>query len=178
MPDGRRVQIAWGRIQPEGMPFNQMMLFPTEFKLKTTKEGLRLQATPIGEIALLREKARAWSTLTAAEANQKLGLAGLGPLDIKLQVTLSDSDELAIQYQGNTLVTISSADLDNGRGHVEVLIDKCVAEIFVNEGARYIVRQTAQTAAGKGVELSLGQKASMINHLEIYRMNSMWKTSK
>src|SRR5450432_1220886 len=36
MPDNRRVQIAWGRIDHDGMPFTQMMLFPTEFVLKTT----------------------------------------------------------------------------------------------------------------------------------------------
>jgi fructan beta-fructosidase len=33
MPDGRRVQMAWGRVELPGMPFNQMILFPTEFKL-------------------------------------------------------------------------------------------------------------------------------------------------
>ncbi len=175
MPDGRRVQMAWGRIQPEGMPFNQMMLFPTEFKLKTTKDGLRLQATPIEEIAQLHGKASAWSTLTAADANQKLGAAGFRPLDVKLQLTLSDGDELALKYAGNTLATIQSADLENGRGPVEVLIDKCVAEIFVDGGVRYIVREIAQTAHGEGLELSLGQKTSTVNHLEIYEMHSIWK---
>jgi fructan beta-fructosidase len=175
MPDGRRVQIAWGRIQPDGMAFNQMMLFPTEFKLKTTQDGLRLQPTPIDEIARLRGKARAWPTLTAADANQKLGAAGFMPLDVKFQVTLSDRDKLAIGYDGNTLTTIQSADLENGRGRVEVLIDKCVAEIFVDGGVRYIVREIAQTAGGRGLELGLGQKTSMVNHLEIYEMNSIWK---
>ena len=175
MPDGRRVQLAWGRIQPEGMPFNQMMLFPTEFKLKTTKDGLRLQAAPIEEIAQLRGKARAWSTLTAADANKKLGVAGFMPLDVKLQLTLSNRDELAIEYEGNTLTTIQSADLENGRGQVEVLIDKCVAEIFVDGGVRYIVREIAQTAGGQGLELSLGQKTSIVNHLEISEMNSIWE---
>jgi fructan beta-fructosidase len=175
MPDGRRVQMAWGRIQLEGMPFNQMMLFPTEFKLKTTKDGLRLQATPIEEIAQLHGKPRAWSTLTAADANQKLGEAGVMPLDVKLQLTLSKGDELAVEYAGNTLTTIQSADFENGRGQVEILIDKCVAEIFVDGGARYIVREIAQTAGGRGLELSLGQKTSIVNHLEIFRMNSIWK---
>ncbi len=175
MPDGRRVQIAWGRIEPEGMAFNQMMLFPTEFKLKTTKDGLRLQATPIAEVSDLRRKAGAWSTLTAAEANQKLAVAGPRPLDLKLQVTLSNSDELAIQYAGNTLVTIPSADVENGQVQVEVLVDKGVAEVFVDGGARYLVREIAKKAGGQGLELSLRQKTSVIDHLELYEMNSMWK---
>jgi sucrose-6-phosphate hydrolase SacC (GH32 family) len=97
------------------------------------------------------------------------------PLDVKLQLTLSKGDELAVEYAGNTLTTIQSADFENGRGQVEILIDKCVAEIFVDGGARYIVREIAQTAGGRGLELSLGQKTSIVNHLEIFRMNSIWK---
>jgi sucrose-6-phosphate hydrolase SacC (GH32 family) len=58
---------------------------------------------------------------------------------------------------------------------VEVLIDKCVAEIFVDGGVRYIVREIAQTAGGQGLELSLGQKTSIVNHLDIYEIHSMWK---
>jgi fructan beta-fructosidase len=175
MPDGRRIQMAWGRIQLEGMPFTQMILFPTEFNLKTTKDGLRMQAAPIDEIAQLRTKARTWSTLTVAEANQKFASAGFGPLDVKLQASLESGDGLAIRYDGNDLTTIASEDLENGRGQVEVLIDKGIAEIFVDGGARYITRELPLSTGGHGLELSLKQKTSVIHHLEIYEMKSMWK---
>ena len=174
MPDGRRIQMAWGRIQLEGMPFTQMILFPTEFKLKTTKDGLRMQAAPIHEIAQLRTKARTWSALTVTGANQKLGSAGSGPLDVKLQASLGSGDRLVIRYDGNDLTTIASEDLENGRGEVEVLIDKGIAEIFVDGGARYITRELPLSTGGHGLELSLSQKASVINRLEIYEMKSMW----
>jgi fructan beta-fructosidase len=175
MPDGRRIQMAWGRIQLEGMPFTQMILFPIEFKLKTTKDGLRMQAAPIKEIAQLRTKARTWSTLTVAGANQKLGSAGSGSLDVKLQASLGSGDRLAIRYDGNDLTTIASEDLENGRGEVEVLIDKGIAEIFVDGGTRYITRELPLSTRGHGLELILNQKASVINQLEIYEMKSMWK---
>jgi fructan beta-fructosidase len=175
MPDGRRIQMAWGRIQLEGMPFTQMILFPTEFKLKTTKDGLRMQAAPIDEIAQLRTKARTWSTLGVADANQKLASAGSGPLDVKLQASLESGDGLAVRYDGHELATIAAADLENGRGQVEVLIDKGVAEIFVDRGVRYITREIPLSTGGQGLELSLKQKASVIDHLEIYEMRSMWK---
>ena len=175
MPDGRRVQMAWGRIQPEGMPFNQMMLFPTEFKLVTTQDGLRMLATPIAEIGRLRGKAQTWSSLTAAEANQALDRAGSGPLDVRLEVTLEKESELVLRYQGTTLATIHSAELENGRGAVEVLIDKAVAEIFVDGGARYIVREIPTTTGGHGLEFDTGKSASAINRLEISSMKSIWK---
>jgi sucrose-6-phosphate hydrolase SacC (GH32 family) len=175
MPDGRRIQMAWGRIQLEGMPFTQMILFPTEFKLKTTKDGLRMRAAPIDEIAQLRTKARTWSTLTVADANQKLGAAGRGPLDLKLEASLESGDGLVIRYDGNDLATIAANDLESGRGQVEILIDKGIAEIFVDGGTRYITRELPLTSGGHGLELSVKQKASVINHLEIYEMKSMWK---
>ena len=175
MPDGRRIQMAWGRIQLEGMPFTQMILFPTEFKLKTTKDGLRMQAAPIDEIAQLRTKAHTWPTLTVADANEKLASAGSGPLDLKLQASIESGDGLAIRYNGNILTTIASEDLENGRGQVEVLIDKGIAEIFVDGGARYITREIPLSTGGHGLELSLKQETSVINHLEIYEMKSIWK---
>lgn len=174
MPDGRRVQMAWGRIQPEGMPFNQMMLFPTEFKLVTTRDGIRMRATPIEEIKGLHRKTKTWSSLTAADANQALDRVGSGPLDVRLTVTLEKDSELAIRYQGKTIATINSAELENDRASLEVLIDKAVAEIFVDAGARYIVREIPTTAGGHGLELGLGKNTSAINRLEICQMKSMW----
>jgi fructan beta-fructosidase len=175
MPDGRRVQIAWGRIQPEGMAFNQMMLFPTEFKLVTTRDGLRMRATPIQEIKLLQGKSRVWLSLTAADANQALKKAGSGPLDVRLKVTLESDEQLAIRYHGDTIAAIDSAGLENGRGSLEVLIDKAVAETFVDAGARYIVREIP-TPTGTGLEFGLEKNTKAIDRLEVFPMKSMWAT--
>jgi sucrose-6-phosphate hydrolase SacC (GH32 family) len=173
MPDGRRVQMAWGRIEPEGMAFNQMMLFPTEFKLVSTRDGLRMRATPIEEIERLRGKAQTWSSIAAAEANRALDKAGNGPLDVRFKVTLEKDGELVLRYQGTTLATIHAAELEKDRGSVEVLIDKGVAEIFVDGGARYIAREIPTTTGGHGLELGLG--SGTIDRLEICPMKSMWK---
>ena len=175
MPDGRRVQMAWGRIEPEGMPFNQMMLFPTEFKLVTTRDGLRMRATPIQEIQLLQRKPRVFSSLTVPEVNRALK-AGTGPIDMRLKVNLAKGDELTLGYQGNTIAAISSAELENGRGSLDVLIDKGVAEIFVDGGARYIVREIP-TTPGASVEFGLQDNARAIDRLEIFPMKSMWATA-
>lgn len=57
-PDGRRIQIGWGRnITNPGMPFNQPELFPTELKLKKSiLGGYRLCPTPIEEINMLTKR--------------------------------------------------------------------------------------------------------------------------
>ncbi len=176
IPDGRRVQMAWGRIEPEGMAFNQMMLFPTEFKLVTTRDGLRMRASPIQEIEKLQRKPHVWTSLTVGDANQALQRAGSGPLDVKLEATLDSNEELAIRYKGNTIAAIHSTDLENGRGSVEVLIDKAVVEIFVDGGARYVVREIPTTPGG-GLQLGLGKETGTIDRLEIFPMKSMWAGS-
>ena len=174
MPDGRRIQMAWGRIKPEGMPFSQMMLFPTEFKLVTTPDGLRLRATPIAEIEKLHRKTQTWPSLTADDANHALDAAGSEPLDVRLNVTLEKGDELTIRYRGNTIASIHSADLAKGRGFIEILIDKGVAEIFVDGGARYLMTEIPTTTGGHGLELGLGKNMSRIDRLEICQMKSIW----
>jgi fructan beta-fructosidase len=177
MPDGRRIQMAWGRIKLEGMPFSQMMLFPTEFRLVTTKEGLRMRATPIAEIDKLHGKERAWSSLNAAGANQALEKAGSGPLDVRATVTLGMGDGLSIRYQGRAITTIRSGELEGGRGSLEVLLDKGVAEIFVDGGERYIVTEIPTSTDGHGLEFGWANASSMMNRLEVWQMKSMWAGS-
>jgi len=51
--DGRRIQIGWGdEVQMPGMPFNQMLLFPTVLTLHTTEDGLRMLPYPIKELTI------------------------------------------------------------------------------------------------------------------------------
>jgi sucrose-6-phosphate hydrolase SacC (GH32 family) len=176
MPDGRRVQMAWGRINQKDMPFNQMILFPTEFRLASTPDGPRLRVTPVREVELLHGKAHAWSALSAAEAGRKLKAIKAGPLHTKMQVALGKNDALTIRYQGNALATVQAGDLENGRGAVELLIDKSVAEIFVNGGSRYIVKEIPVSDDRRGVECGMGDGASRIDRLEVYEMKSMWGT--
>jgi fructan beta-fructosidase len=175
MPDGRRVQMAWGRITEPGMPFNQMMLFPTEFRLATTPDGLRLLAAPIREIEGLHSRTYFWSSLTVMDANRRLRLIPPEPLHVKIQVTLERDDELTIRYQGSPLATLQSGDLDKGMGSVEILIDKSVAEIFIDGGRRYIIKELPATSNSNALEFESGRSGTMVNTLGVYKMSSIWK---
>jgi fructan beta-fructosidase len=177
MPDGRRVQIAWGRIKQENMPFNQMMLFPTEFRLTATSEGLRLRATPIKEIERLHQKAHSWSGLTAVEANKRFQSIRSGFLHVKLHATLKTGAELRIRYQGTELTSIQFGDLEDGRVSVELLIDKSVAEIFVNDGARYIIRELPVATTAHGLEVETGRQGTILDTVEAFELKSMWNRS-
>jgi fructan beta-fructosidase len=178
MPDDRRVQMAWGRIDHPGMPFTQMMLFPTEFRLKATAEGIRLQARPIAEITALHGAAHHVDAGTLAQANLGLAAIPAGPLHIKMTFTLPHGHVLRLRYQGNTLLELSSRELVAGGSSVEsleVLIDKTVAEIFLNDGERYIVKQLEPGSNSKGLEFDGTDYGASIRSLDVYEMRSVWK---
>jgi fructan beta-fructosidase len=174
MPDGRRVQMAWGRIEEKGMPFNQMILLPTEFKLVTTPDGLRLLATPIREIAKLHLQEHSWSSLSAVVADRKLVRFSRESIDVKALLVLQKDDALTIEYQGTNLATIDFRDLQDGRGSIEVLIDKSVAEIFVDAGRRYIVRDIPASKSSRGLTFNSGESTTVLTSLRVYEMKSMW----
>jgi sucrose-6-phosphate hydrolase SacC (GH32 family) len=175
MPDNRRVQIAWARgIEHEGMPFTQMLLFPTEFGLKTTNKGLRLVANPIKEIALLHKQEYKWTSLTCQEANKKLELIKPQPLHVKISFTVDKGKSLKLYFHGKELVNLLSDDFPKAENEMEILIDKSIAEIFINKGERYIVKQLSSVTKNDGLYFESDKYGPFINKLEVFEMKSMW----
>jgi fructan beta-fructosidase len=178
LPDGRRVQMGWGRIEQPGMPFNQMLLFPTEFKLATTKDGVRMITTPVDEIECLHAKAHTWTSINTADASKDIAGLGAVPLHVKMQVALDRDDELQILYQGKTLATIKGDELNDGKepgkGSIQILIDKCVAEIFVAGAPLYYPVEIPCSGSG-GLEFKTQKASSRIERLAAYEMKSMWE---
>jgi hypothetical protein len=118
MPE-RRVQMAWGRIGQPGMPFTQMMLFPTEFSLHRTAAGLRMYAAPIREIDQLHAGTgtQEWQAPTVRQANQNLAAVKPGPMEVQIKFTLAavngkglefDSEEYGPDLQSLKVYTLQS----------------------------------------------------------------------
>ncbi len=174
MPGGRIVQMAWGRIFHPGMPFSQMILFPTEFTLHRTAEGIRLQANPISEIDRLHQTAHTWTNVTAQQANQQLAAVRPGPLHVKMTVTLPAGNDLHLRYQGNALLDLAASDLSAGANEIEILLDKTVAEIFINKGQRYIIHQLLPPTNNNSLEFDGEKYGPAIQSLQVYEMKSVW----
>ncbi len=174
MPDGRRIQMAWGRVWEQDMPFTQLMLFPTEFRLVTTPDGLRMVANPIREIEALQGKRHVWDALTADEANTKLQAIPAGPVEVKLNAKIPQGGALTLRFQGTDLVTLRSEDFDGGAGPVDVLIDKAVAEVFINGGRRYLTRELPASADPTGLRVHAEGAAATLDRVEVYELKSMW----
>jgi fructan beta-fructosidase len=177
MPDNRRVQMAWGRIVHEGMPFNQIILFPTEFSLRTTPKGIRLMAEPIAEISQLHQNTHSWNNISLVDANQELNKIKPGPLHVKIKFSLPEGNRLSLRYQGKTILDLSDSDVNKGINELEILIDKTVAEFFLNHGARYIVHQLVHPANNNSLEFDGYKYGPVINSLDLYEMKSIWENS-
>ena len=174
MPDNRRVQIAWGRTEHPGMPFTQMMLFPTEFTLRKTAEGIRLVANPISEIEKLHAKGYEWRSITPRRANEELGKIKTGPLHIKMDFNLDPGQNLRMCYNGDEFINLTPDDMQKGGNTIEILLDKTVVEIFINGGKRYIVRNLSKQRNNDGVQFSSEKNGPDIHHLEVFEMQSIW----
>ena len=102
MPDDRRVQIAWGKVPTEGMPFNQMMLFPVELKLHSTEDGIRMQPWPIDEIKSLYGKEHTIAGKTVKPGMNPLSNFAGDCFDIMIYIR-PGADNFGFNIHGNIL---------------------------------------------------------------------------
>ena len=185
--DGRRIQIGWGRIESPGMPFNQLMLFPTKFSLRTTAKGIRLFCDPIKEIERLHIKKYQWQNLSLHEMNEKLKDFKGELLHIKCELETVDSQKFGMVVHGNRLIyDIGKGNLFNGFPYslapngkslyLEVLVDKTSIETFLDHGAFCSVMVKDLEADEKGIQFwSVGRTPTIfIRNLEIFELKSIW----
>ena len=152
MKDGRAVQIGWARMSSEpfaGMPFAQMMNFPCELKLKRTAEGPRLAWQPVAEIATLSSKRHSImpGPLTAS-ANPLSGIE-TECFDLRAEIETGSATGIVWNVRGTSLAydvakqTLSCGKvaiplpLKHGRLQVRMLSDRCLLELFADDGLLY-----------------------------------------
>ncbi len=92
-PDGRRIQIGWGRnITQPGMPFNQPQLMPCELKLRRTFSGYRLCPVPVREIDVLKKDTKSLNDkLVSSGESVKMPVNADKPLHILLEIERGDA---------------------------------------------------------------------------------------
>jgi sucrose-6-phosphate hydrolase SacC (GH32 family) len=98
-PDGRCILIAWMPTQryPD-MPFEQQMNFPTEVRLRTTPEGLKVFKMPVPEIRNLYDKQYQWQNESIQGKIALNDLNGdLFDIDMEVDINRSSSFELGLR---------------------------------------------------------------------------------
>lgn len=147
-PDGRRIQIGWGRVAHPGMPFNGMMLLPTELTLKTMCDGIRMVSQPISEVkSLFQNVLTCTDVLGAAAANQTLAsLEQKDCLHMSFTLHLSHRTSAGLSLSGRNILDYdSNYNTINGQFYssqdptsmdltADVYIDRTCVEVFIDNG--------------------------------------------
>jgi len=184
-PDGRRIQIGWGRIDFPGMSFNQQMLFPNELTLRSTKEGIRLFCEPVKEISNLHAKSYEWKNVDVKTLNDELlktkGDLFHGIMDVEIDQGLA----LEIHYKGNPVIYydgnftqfnhapyICDGKPGSFRFQIEFLIDKSSVEAYVGKGKLFISDKLIKKSE-EGLKIYGDLK---IHDFKLYELESVWKT--
>jgi len=183
IPDGRRIQIGWGRIEQPGMPFNQMMLFPCELTLRTTPEGIRMFCEPVREIEELYENHFIWEDLAGQEASEKLRSVKGDLLHLKMDIEIESWINFDIQFRGNNLLSYDGGynrfnnipyicDRPGSfRFNVEMLVDKTSVETYIGNGKLFISEGLNKKKTDEGLRIKGNVK---IHLLEANTMQSIW----
>jgi sucrose-6-phosphate hydrolase SacC (GH32 family) len=183
-PDGRRVQIGWGRVDPMIQPFNQMMLFPTELSLRTTSEGVRLFCQPIKEISSLHTRHLSLSGLSVEAANQQLAQLKTVLVHAVMDLEMDKGLGLEIFYQDNPILYYDGNYTKfNGmpyeserpgafRFRIEMILDRTSVEGYIDGGKLFVAEALKPARSSKGLELRGDLK---IHQLDVYELQSIWK---
>ncbi|MHA4896897.1 GH32 C-terminal domain-containing protein [Pedobacter sp. PWIIR3] len=185
--DPRRIQIGWGRVQQPGMPFNNMMLLPTELTLKTTNDGLRLFSSPIKEAEQLFEKAHEWPTLTSDDANAKLKeFYNADRFRVKATIKMSYATSagfnlfaqrvLDYDMNFNTIngVLYSPEKIGSMELTADIYVDRTSIEVFI-DGGKYSYSMERKPNPDNKEGLHFWGNNIEVKNLEIYNVKSIWK---
>lgn len=184
--DGRRIQLGWGRISHPGMPFNGMMMLPTELTLRTTKEGIRLVSQPVAETEQLFEKRNEWQSLNSDEANEKLKeYKGTDCLRIRTSFRLSHATSAGINLFGQRIIDYDmNGNTINGRFYspqdptsmeltADIYIDRTSIEVFI-DGGLYSYSMERHPSGGNTEGLHFWGNRIEVKSLEVFSVKSIW----
>ncbi|MBN1815735.1 MAG: GH32 C-terminal domain-containing protein [Sedimentisphaerales bacterium] len=185
--DGRRIQIAWGRIATPGMPFNQCMLFPVELTLRNTEEGIRMFAEPVREIETIHGDKHTWKKMTIQAGERILSELSGDLFHIKASILVEEAEEFGFIIRGTRVsydvknAVLSCRDKKapfkptEGKIHLELLIDRNSIEIFANNGRVYIPIGGILPENDTTLQLFSSSDATRIESLEIWPLHSIWE---
>ncbi len=187
VPDGRRIQIGWGRVSHPDMPFRGMMLLPTELSLRTTRDGVRMVSRPIRELAsLLHPVFTADGHLTVPQATDVLQrYATADGLHLHASLHFGHAVGGALMFNGQRIIDYDlNHSLLNGRFYspqdftamnldVDIYIDRTSIEVFVEDGLYSYSMERHDDGHPSGFRFT--RDDIVVNGLHIDTIDSIWK---
>ena len=185
VPDGRRIQIGWDKINHPSLPVNGCMTIPTELSLRTTKDGIRLFCQPIREIESLEMQGGEWRDLSAEEADDVLKeYSDVDVVRMRFTIKLFTATSAGLSYQGQNIIDYdmnfnrlngtfySPEDMTSMELSVDMIVDKYAVDIFVDDGAyAHYMQREPKNADG----YHFWGDNLMVKSLKITPLKSIWE---
>ena len=180
-------KLAGVVLQQPGMPFNQMMLLPTELTLRTTKDGIRMFNFPVKEVETLQGKEYSLENTDSEKGADLLNqLKDSVALRIKTTLKLSHATDAGITLNGQTIfrydmifnqingLFYSPEDMTSMEISADIIIDKTSVEVFVDNGAfSYAIERKSDPQNKDGFKF-FGSSIE-VKSLKVYPLRSIWK---
>ena len=185
--DGRRILVAWGRVNLPGMPFNQMMDFPVELTLRNTDDGPRLCAWPVREIESLWLKKHEWDNFALAPGHNPLADLRGELFDIEATFDMQAAEAVTVEIRGvNVAYDVDNQELscldrsamlkpESGTIHLRLLVDRASIEIFGNEGRVYMPMGVIPDESNKSLGIFARSGAVEVRDLSVRELRSAWE---
>jgi len=187
--DGRRINIgcAFG-VQMPGMPFDQMMTFPTELTLHSTEEGIKLYALPVKEIESLYVSIFNFPDVQLTPQGTVLPGVNGDLFDISAEFIVgTETNELGLNIRGipivynvvtNQLICGNrSATLQpiGGTIKLRILVDRTSIEIFANDGRVYMPMAVVPKDVERSISAFSKVGGAKIKMLTVNILKSAWE---
>jgi fructan beta-fructosidase len=184
MPGRRVVQIGWLRaLDKATAPWNQALTFPTEVRLRTFPQGVRVTRTPIAELQTLHGASKLVGAQTlAAGVNPFAGFeAKAFDLTVVLDVAGTAAPTVDFKLANLSLVLDvagrkmfgAPVSVLQGRIKVRVLRDWSQVEVFVNDGEVAFTKGFAFDPAQSSVSVTASSTMSLAS-AEVHALGRAW----
>lgn len=180
------IQIGWAQISHPEMPFNQMMAFPTQLSLKSTRNGIRLCSKPIDGIEKLYARSWKWTDLDVSGANEVLQETEGDLFQIKMKVEMIEGIAFDLQLDGNLIASYSfnhnklngafyaGDQMEDRMIDLEILVDKTSIEVFADDGQFTVLSPRQEAKNNAGLQFAPRKDQVKIHALEVHRLKTAW----
>ncbi|MFV0327187.1 MAG: 2,6-beta-D-fructofuranosidase [Bacteroides xylanisolvens] len=184
--DGRRIQIGWGQIHHPDMPFNGMMMLPTELTLKSTREGVRLFNNPVEETETLFTSEMKEGSMSSNEANDKMKkFYNTDCFRVKTTIKLSHATSAGFNLFGQKIIDYdmnrncingvfySPQDMTSMELTADIYVDRTSIEVFIDGGIYSFVMDRKPDHNNREGLHFWGNNIE-VKDLEIFTAKSIW----
>jgi sucrose-6-phosphate hydrolase SacC (GH32 family) len=184
-PDNRVIQMGWMRGFATGTAptWTHNASFPSELKLITLPQGVRVTRTPIAEISQLYGMTQTWGAQTLTSSNNLLSGVNSKCFDLAAEFDLTNATATKINFNlpGQTVTydisnkTLYGQTLNPVNNHIKLrlLVDWGELEIFGNDGALSYSHNVTFTPQDSFLGLSVNGNVNLVS-MTYHDVNRTW----